>query len=213
MPSLKRRSIFPKFKENLTIYFHPIFTEISKPSWMKYKIAHNKQVSEILTTELKNWFRSNNSGFSKKKLQTKMSAYIGWLFGSHPTAINLEDLEEAICNNKESKMLKFKLRIKFIKTKNSQTLSNVKGVYIHLVWSKMAKARKVFYRIYNKDAKEYPLGRRMWFVPDIRDSRFTTTCKTRNQVEKLVQKQKRYLEDTATAKLYKYANLIILYQS
>jgi hypothetical protein len=152
----------------------------------------------------------SDMNFYKEKLQTKFTCRTGWLLGTHNMAFNARNLETAIEQLPEFKEIPIEVRIEPIRTKRGSAKKTSKAndkiaafVWAAHVWTSWEKAacRKALSNLYSSRNKEgFPLGIQARFVPYTLDSRFITTLKTAQNVERMKSKQKRFNDRTSTAR-------------
>lgn len=94
------------------------------------------------------------------------------------------------------------MKTEFIKT-NPRTQGTVKAVHIYTEYEKAFSCRKALAKLYAaNNKKNFPLGKNIRFIPDILDSRFITTEKTKMRIRKCIAKQKLFLDNASTGKKY-----------
>jgi hypothetical protein len=116
--------------------------------------------------------------------------------------LNPRDLEAALELVPELQGIPIEIRIEAIRVDKGKP-SGVKAAHVLTPWDKALKCRIAMNMIYSKRSKNgYPLGKDMRFIPNIMDTRFITTDKTKMQVKKSVSKQKYFLAKTQSATNY-----------
>ena len=135
--------------------------------------------------------------FYKEKLQVQSTARLGWFLGSHPFALNTKDLEEAIEQTQDMLGINIEVKSDWICIEKG-VKTKAKAAHIYSSWKDAVKARLALNNLYGKNAKEFPLGRNMRFVPNNLDDKFIVTTSTLVRVKKSVQKQIKFLKMTNT---------------
>ncbi len=126
-------------------------------------------------------------------------------------AFNARNLEAAIEQLSEFKEIPIEVRMEPIRTKrgsakktskaNDKIAAFVRAAHVWTSWEKSAACRKALSDLYSSRNKEgFPLGIQARFVPYTLDSRFITTPKTAQNVERMKSKQKRFNDRTSTAR-------------
>jgi hypothetical protein len=199
---LKRMGTLPKNKNSSAAYVNGAFLRQGQSAWVRMHLGHNKPVDTFDDPKVKEWFRDQDYTFYKEKLQAKVTCKAGWLLGSNGLCLNPRDLEAALEMLPELQGIPLEIRMEAIRTdKGKQT--GVKAAHVLTPWDKALKCRIAMNRIYSKQSKRgYPLGKDMRFIPNILDTRFITTPKTKMKVVKSVSKQKHFLSKTQTATSY-----------
>ena len=140
--------------------------------------------------------------FYKEKLQAKVTCKAGWLLGSNGSCLNPRDLEAALEMVPELQGIPIEIRIEAIRIEKGKA-SGVKAAHVLTPWDKALKCRIAMNMIYSKKSKNgHPLGKDMRFIPNIMDTRFITTDKTKMQIKKSIRKQKYFLAKTQSATSY-----------
>jgi hypothetical protein len=120
-------------------------------------------------------------------------------------------LEAAIEQLPEFKAIPIEVRMEPIRTKRGSAKTSfkvndkkavfVQAAHVWTSWEKSAACRKALSDLYSSRNKEgFPLGIQACFVPYTLDSRFITTPKTAQNVERMKSKQKRFNDQTSTAR-------------
>ena len=199
---LKRTSKLPTNKNSASAFINGAFLRQGQSAWVRMHLGHNKSVDTFDEPKVKEWFRDQDYNFYKEKLQAKVTCKAGWLLGSNGLCLNPRDLEAALELLPEMQGIPLEIRIEVIRTEKGKQ-SGVKAAHVLTPWDKAMKCRLAMNRIYAKQSdRGYPLGKDMRFIPNILDTRFITTTKTKMKVLKSVSKQKHFLAKTQTATSY-----------
>jgi hypothetical protein len=199
---LKRTSTPPTNKNSASAYINGAFLRQGQSAWVRMHLGHNKSVDIFEEQKVKDWFRDKDYTFYKEKLQAKITCKAGWLLGSNGMCLNPRDLEAALELLPELKGIPLEIRMEAIRTEKGKQ-SGVKAAHVLTPWDKALKCRLAMNRIYSKQSNRgYPLGKDMRFIPNILDTWFITTAKTKMKVVKSVSKQKHFLAKTQTATSY-----------
>jgi hypothetical protein len=199
---LKRTSTLPTNKNAASAYINGAFLRQGQCAWVRFLMGHNKNDESFSEPTVKDWFRDKDMNFYKEKLQAKVTCKAGWLLGSHGSCLNPRDLEAALEMVPELQGIPIEIRMEAIRIEKGKQ-SGVKAAHILTPWDKALKCRIAMNMIYCKRAKNgYPLGKDMRFIPNIMDTRFITTDKTKMQVKKSISKQKFFLGKTQSATSY-----------
>lgn len=199
---LKRTSKLPTNKNSASAFINGAFLRQGQSAWVRMHLGHNKSTDTFDEPKVKEWFRDQDYNFYKEKLQTKVTCKAGWLLGSNGLCLNPRDLESALELLPEMQGIPLEIRMEAIRTDKGKQ-SGVKAAHVLTPWDKAMKCRLAMNRIYAKQSNRgYPLGKDMRFIPNIMDTRFITTAKTKMKVVKSVSKQKHFLAKTQTATSY-----------
>jgi hypothetical protein len=199
---LKRTSTLPTNKNAASAFINGAYLRQGQCAWVRFLMGHNKNTDTFSEPSVKEWFRDRDMNFYKEKLQAKITCKAGWLLGSHGSCLNPRDLEAALEMVPELQGIPIEIRIEAIRVEKGKQ-SGVKAAHILTPWDKALKCRIAMNLIYSKRSKNgYPLGKDMRFIPNIMDTRFITTAKTKMQVKKSISKQKFFLAKTQTATSY-----------
>jgi hypothetical protein len=199
---LKRTSTLPTNKNAASAFINGAYLRQGQCGWCRFYMGHNKSVDTFSEPAVKEWFRDRDMNFYKEKLQAKITCKAGWLLGSHGSCLNPRDLEAALELVPELQGIPIEIRIEAIRIDKGKP-SGVKAAHVLTPWDKALKCRIAMNMIYSKRSKNgYPLGKDMRFIPNIMDTRFITTDKTKMQVKKSVSKQKYFLAKTQSATNY-----------
>jgi hypothetical protein len=199
---LKKTSTLPTNKNSASTFVNGAYLKQGECAWVRILMGHNKNVESFIEPTVKEWFRDKDMNFYKEKLQAKITCKAGWLLGSNGSCLNPRDLEAALEMVPELQGIPIEIRMEAIRVeKGKQT--GVKAAHVLTPWDKALKCRIALNMIYSKRSKNgYPLGKDMRFIPNIMDTRFITTDKTKMQVKKSIGKQKFFLSKTQTATSY-----------
>jgi hypothetical protein len=199
---LKRTSTLPSNKNAASTFINGAFLRQGQCAWVRILMGHNKSVETFSDPTVKEWFRDKDMNFYKEKLQAKITCKAGWLLGSNGSCLNPRDLEEALEMVPELHGIPIEIRMEAIRVEKGKQ-SGVKAAHVLTPWDKALKCRIAMNMIYSKRSKSgYPLGKDMRFIPNVMDTRFITTDKTKMQVKKSISKQKYFLDKTQTATSY-----------
>lgn len=115
---------------------------------------------------------------------------------------NVKDYSEAASQHPllVAKGIQVEIRAHVIKIDQQEKLKTedmVKALHVYGDYNKMATIREVIRRIYRQGLKlGFPLGVKMWFVPNIVDPRYpVTTAGTKANIKILRGKQKSFLKN------------------
>jgi hypothetical protein len=199
---LKRSSTLPTNKTAASSFINGAFLRQGQCAWVRILMGHNKSVDTFSDPAVKEWFRDRDMNFYKEKLQAKVTCKAGWLLGSNGSCLNPRDLEAALEMVPELQGIPIEIRIEAIRIEKGKA-SGVKAAHVLTPWDKALKCRIAMNMIYSKKSKNgHPLGKDMRFIPNIMDTRFITTDKTKMQIKKSISKQKYFLTKTQSATSY-----------
>ena len=199
---LKKTSTLPTNKNAASAYINGAFLRQGQCAWVRMLMGHNKNDESFSDPTVKDWFRDKDMHFYREKIQAKVTCKAGWLLGSHGSCLNPRDLEAALEMVPELQGIPIEIRMEAIRVEKGKQ-SGVKAAHVLAPWDKALKCRIALNMIYSKRAKSgYPLGKDMRFIPNIMDTRFITTEKTKMQVKKSISKQKYFLGKTQSATSY-----------
>ena len=204
---IKKGSKIPSNRDSIAQYVDNIFLKHGNSCWVRMRIGHTKPSAFMEEESFQTYFRDRGILIAKEKLQMKVTQKAGWLLGSHPTAFNPRDLEQALEHLPELKGIPIEVRIDYIRVK-AEGRTNTKAAQIFCSWDATQKCRRALNTIYKKkNVDGYPLGKNMRFVPNIMDRRFITTPSTRKKVQASIQKQTKFLASVETTKNYTICGL------
>jgi hypothetical protein len=191
---LKKTSTLPTNKNAAATYINGTFLQQGQCAWVRILMGHNKNAESFSDPTVKDWFRDKDMDFYKEKLQAKVTCKAGWLLGSNGSCLNPRDLETALEMVPKLQGIPIEIRMEAIRLiKGKQT--GVKAAHVLTPWDKALKCRIALNMIYSKRSKNgYPLSKDMRFIPNIMDTRFITTYKTKMQVKKSISKQQFFLD-------------------
>ena len=199
---LSRNSVLPKNKNSASAYVNGAFLKQGQAAWIRMHVGHNKSIDHFEIPAVKDWFREKDMNVYKEKLQAKITCKAGWLLGSNGLCLNPRDLEAAFELLPELQGVPIEVRVEAIRTEKGKA-TGVKAAHIHTPWDKALKCRIAMNMVYGKKSTNgYPLGKDMRFIPNILDTRFIVTDKTKMKVKKSVSKQKYFLQKTDSATSY-----------
>ena len=125
----------------------------------------------------------------------------GWFAGVIPASINIADIEEALQQHplfQRHKIRHIEIRTQLIHIRSGR-LSNkeprVQALHITTSYQQVHILRQLLKRIYSITAKEYPLDKKMWFVPNTADIRFPVSGTSIQMANILRAKQNRFSMD------------------
>jgi hypothetical protein len=210
---LKKGGQTPKHRDGLKIYADNVYLEQYKSPWLKLRVGHTTDEESFDGEEFRAALMRSDMNFYKEKLQTKFTCRTGWLLGTHNMAFNARNLEAAIEQLPEFKEIPIEVRMEPIRTKrgsakkpasrakDDKAAAFIWAAHVWTSWEKSAVCRKALSDLYSSRNKEgFPLGIQARFVPYTLDSRFITTPKTAQNVERMKSKQKRFNDRTSTAR-------------
>jgi len=201
-PPLTKNSTLPTNKNSASTYVNGAFLRQGQAAWIRLHVGHNKSVDSFEDPTVKEWFRDKDMNLYKETLQAKVTCKAGWLLGSNGLCLNPRDLEEAFGLIPELQGIPIEVRIEVIRIAKGKG-TEVKAAHILTPWDKALKCRIAMNMVYGKkSANGYPLGKNMRFIPNILDTRFIVTEKTKMKVKKSVSKQKYFLQKTQSATSY-----------
>ena len=195
--ALSKKSLAVKSKQQARRFVNSsLFTRQGFETKIRIRVSH-----DVLPLLLE--LSSSDSGMTIEKdhIQEKEQSIIGFLVGSCPEAINLEDMRTShenhsvlhglkiICEDRAINLASHVLKIPF----KLQT----KAIHILVGASQAVDARDRYNRVFgSRNEGGYPQGLQMRFVPDIADARFPSTPNTRMKAVKMMSKQKAFLDNT-----------------
>lgn len=210
---LKKGGKLPTHRDGLKVYADNIYLAQYKSPWLKLRIGHTKNDEVFEDENFRASLIRNDMNFYKEKLQTKFTCRTGWLLGSHAVAFNARNLEAAIEQLSEFKNISIECRMEPIRTARAsaqkktskpsldEAAKPTRAAHIWTSWEQSSACRKALSDLYsNRNNEGFPLGIQARFVPYTMDSRFITTPKTAQNVERMKSKQKRFNDKTRTAR-------------
>jgi hypothetical protein len=210
---LKKGGKLPIHRDGLKVYADNIYLAQYKSPWLKLRIGHSKDYEVFADETFKATLLSSDMTFYKEKLQTRFTCRTGWLLGTHSIAFNARNLEAAIEQLPEFKNIPIECRMEPIRTARNSSAKGTKKVlpkdmpkpnraaHIWTSWERSGACRKAMSDLYShRNTEGFPLGIQARFVPYTMDSRFITTPKTAQNVERMKSKQQRFNDKTQTAR-------------
>ena len=213
---LKKGGNLPTHRDGLKVYADNIYLEQYKSPWIKLRVGHTKDHEEFTDENFKASLIQNDMAFYKEKIHTKFTCRTGWLLGTHSVAFNARNLKTTLKQLPEFKNIPIECRMEPIQTSRPSKQQQKKqkaskdemqqlprAAHIWTSWDKAGACRKAMNNLYssNRNKNEgYPLGIQARFVPYTLDSRFITTPKMAQNVERMKSKQKRFNDKTKTSR-------------
>jgi hypothetical protein len=151
-------------------YVNGAYLKRGECAWVCMYVGHNKSMDHFEDQTVKDWFRERDMNFYKEKLQAKITCKSGWLLGSNGQCLNPRDLEAALGMLPELQGIPIEVRMEAIRTEKGKG-TGVKAAHILTHWDKALKCHIAMNLVYGKKSKKgYPLGKNMWFIPNILDT-------------------------------------------
>lgn len=147
-------------------YIHRFFPRVVAAdmgkTWSEIRIRHQRKWDDI-KQEMIPWLQEKTHGFYIKTLQAEVTRVAGWLLYSH-RAINLAVLAEAF-HTKYGIQVAFRYQNVSTGTISTPENQTVQALHVVAAMADVEHIKSIFQAVYGSNAKVFPFGVRMRFVP------------------------------------------------
>ena len=96
VPALNRNSVIPKNKAGMEKFLCYCFIRQNSKAYPKFQLAHEVDFGKIVDNKLINQFKQQDESISKHKVQQNREERAGFILGSIPDYMSIENLEETL---------------------------------------------------------------------------------------------------------------------
>lgn len=120
---LKKNSTIPGNKSGTKKYLSFCFIRQYSKVYPKFQLTHNIPIKKILDSNLVNQLKQQEESMTKHKIQENREEIAGFIIGSIPDCINIDNLEEELKVNNEMKDMNIIIKLEYIPLQNKKRLS------------------------------------------------------------------------------------------
>ena len=200
VPALNRNSVIPKNKTGMEKFLCYCFIRQNSKAYPKFQLAHEVDFGKILDNKLINQFEQQDESISKHKVQENREERAGFILGSIPDCVSIENLEEALKANDEMKGIDIIIKLDYMPLQGKKRLlfedrkKSVRCAQVYVGFSKIPLARQKLNAIWGSQNKRgCPLGLEGVFIPCPFSKRFPVTGRTMPRYKSTMSCQKAFL--------------------